>query len=410
LMGDVYKRQTNSGASWTAVNNGLTSNKVWSLAVSDSNIFVGTATGGVFRLTVNDTNWTAVNTGITNSSVYSLVVSGSNIFAGTGGGVFLSTNSGTSWTAVNTGLTNTLITALAVSDANLFAGTAGGGIFLSTNNGTSWTAVNTGITSNYVYAFAVSDRNVFAGTSTKGIFLSTNNGTNWTDVNQGLTVINVRSLTVLGTNLFAGTYSGGVWRRSLYEMIPVELTSFTANVNGIDVILNWTTATETNNQGFEIERQVDNRQYSAASWEKIGYVAGFGTTTETKSYSYTDDNISAGKYVYRLKQIDYDGTFEYSNEIEVEIGLTPSEFALEQNYPNPFNPNTVIKYSILEEGFVTLEVYNLLGEKVASLVNEMQEAGRYDINFDASNLSSGIYVYSLRSGKFTSVKKMLLLR
>jgi hypothetical protein len=114
-------------------------------------------------------------------------------------------------------------------------------------------------------------------------------------------------------------------------------------------------------------------------------------------------------YSYRLKQIDFNGTYEYSDEVAVEV-TAPLEYTLEQNYPNPFNPSTVIKYTIPENGFVTLDVYNLLGEKVGSLVNGVQEAGRYEINFDASNLASGIYVYSLKSGSFTSVKKMLLMK
>ncbi|UCH64705.1 MAG: T9SS type A sorting domain-containing protein, partial [Ignavibacterium sp.] len=114
-------------------------------------------------------------------------------------------------------------------------------------------------------------------------------------------------------------------------------------------------------------------------------------------------------YIYRLKQIDFNGVFDYSDEVIVEVTI-PLEFALEQNFPNPFNPSTVIKYSIPHDGFVTLDVFNLLGEKVASLVNGIQKAGRYEINFDASNLASGIYVYNLKSGNFSSVRKMLLMR
>ena len=156
--------------------------------------------------------------------------------------------------------------------------------------------------------------------------------------------------------------------------------------------------------GFEVQRITTNSNY-----EKIGYVAGFGTTTDPKEYRFTDTDVSAGTYTYRLKQIDFDGSYEYSPEVSVEV-TPPIEYSLEQNYPNPFNPSTVIKYSIPENGFVTLDVYNLLGEKVASLVNGVQEAGRYEINFDASNLGSGIYLYSLKSGSFNLDKKMLLMK
>lgn len=188
------------------------------------------------------------------------------------------------------------------------------------------------------------------------------------------------------------------------NVVPVELTSFSANDNNGQVILNWTTATELNNQMFEIERRSESSQYLT-----IGYVDGHGTTTEQQNYNFVDNSEISGTYFYRLKQIDFGGRHEYSEEIHVDV-TGPLAFELGQNYPNPFNPGTVIKYSIPENGFVTLDVYNLLGEKVASLVNKVQEAGRYQINFDASNLASGIYVYNLKSGSFNSVKKMLLMK
>jgi hypothetical protein len=186
--------------------------------------------------------------------------------------------------------------------------------------------------------------------------------------------------------------------------IPVELTAFTAVVLNDDVELNWNTATETNNMGFEIQRRTGDGEF-----EKVGFVPGHGTTTEIQSYSYADLKVASGNYTYRLKQMDYDGSFEYSSEVAVDVTV-PLEFVLEQNYPNPFNPSTVIKYSIPENGFVTLDVYNLLGEKVASLVNGVHEAGRYEVNFDASSLASGVYVYTISAGSFNLVKKMLLMK
>jgi hypothetical protein len=195
-------------------------------------------------------------------------------------------------------------------------------------------------------------------------------------------------------------------RGNIYDIIPVEMTNFTANVSGSDVYLNWGTVTETNNQGFEILRfaQNDNNR-----WEKIGYVPGFGTTTEPKSYSFIDENISEGKYSYRLKQIDYDGSFEYSEIVEVSISL-PGKFSLEQNYPNPFNPATSIQFAIGSRQFVSLKVFDVLGNEVTTLVSEEKPAGRYEITFDARNLASGIYYYKLISGKYAETKKMILLR
>lgn len=187
--------------------------------------------------------------------------------------------------------------------------------------------------------------------------------------------------------------------------IPVELTSFAANVNNEgDVILNWTTATELNNQMFEIERRSEEGQYIM-----IGYVNGHGTTTEPQEYTYIDNTVETGTFFYRLKQIDFDGRYEYSDEIEVEV-LGPLTFGLDQNYPNPFNPSTNIKYSVPETGSVKLSIYNALGEEVAVLVNGIVQAGFYEVTFDASNLPSGAYYYRLQSDNLNQVKKMLLLK
>jgi hypothetical protein len=187
-------------------------------------------------------------------------------------------------------------------------------------------------------------------------------------------------------------------------VVPVELTSFTASDNNNVVVLNWITATETNNQGFEVQRKVKDSEF-----EKIGYIPGFGTTTETKSYSFTDSKISAGIYAYRLKQIDFDGSFEYSNEVEIEVS-TPLVFSLEQNYPNPFNPSTTIEFTLPQKEFVSLIIYDVLGNEVATLVNEEKASGSYEVSFNASELVSGIYIYSLRAGNFTQTKKMILLK
>jgi hypothetical protein len=186
--------------------------------------------------------------------------------------------------------------------------------------------------------------------------------------------------------------------------IPVELASFSANVSGRNVMLNWITATELNNSGFEIERSADNLM-----WNKIGSVSGKGTTTEKSYYSFEDNNPVNGKSYYRLKQMDYDGSFEYSNTVEVDVNI-PIKFSLEQNYPNPFNPTTSIKYTINSKQNVQLSVYNVLGKEIALLVNEEKPAGNYEVNFDASNLSSGVYFYELRAGDFVDMKKMILIK
>jgi len=149
---------------------------------------------------------------------------------------------------------------------------------------------------------------------------------------------------------------------------------------------------------------------SQTDWNVIGFVPGFGTSTELKSYSFVDKNLLAGTYQYRLKQIDFDGSFEYSNNIEVEIN-SPSTFSLEQNYPNPFNPSTIISWLLPVGGLVQLKIFNSLGEEIETLVDEFQEAGTHSkLYIVNSTLSSGVYYYQLRTGEYSSVKKLILMR
>ena len=193
-----------------------------------------------------------------------------------------------------------------------------------------------------------------------------------------------------------------------FGIIPVELSSFTATVDQNNVELNWLTATETNNQGFEIERN------SGSGFEKIGYIPGFGTTTEEHSYSFTDVVKSSGNYSYRLKQIDFNGTFEYSKTVEVEAVL-PNVYSLAQNYPNPFNPTTKITFSLAADSKVSLKVFDVLGQEVASLINQEMTAGVYNVDFNAAGFTSGVYFYRIEAtgvnnAKFIDVKKMILMK
>ena len=216
--------------------------------------------------------------------------------------------------------------------------------------------------------------------------------------------------------LLVGTGTGLYGQETQNGSLPVELTSFTANVNGSKVLLKWNTATELNNYGFEIERTVGSKQSAVGGgqsavvyWEKIGFVTGSGNSNSSKDYSFSDDNNATGKYLYRLKQIDNDGSYKYSPEVEVEIG-TPTQFSLSQNYPNPFNPSTSINYQLPVSGNVTLKVFDVLGKEVAVLVNERKEAGTYVVEFSVTNLASGTYFYRLRAGGFVQIKKMTILK
>jgi subtilisin family serine protease len=195
---------------------------------------------------------------------------------------------------------------------------------------------------------------------------------------------------------------------SLQE-IPVELSALRASTDKNNVVINWTTATETNNSGFFVER----RSESNSDWTQAGFIEGKGTTTQTNSYSFVDKGLTLGTYSYRLKQVDLDGTFEYSSEIEVDVAA-PQEYTLYQNYPNPFNPSTTIEYTLPEKANVTISIYTSLGELVKTLVNESVEAGYQKATFNASNLPSGTYIYQIRATSegrtFVDSKKMMLIK
>ena len=212
-----------------------------------------------------------------------------------------------------------------------------------------------------------------------------------------------------------GVTSFSDWSLGDQSALPVELSSFSASTIGSNVKLSWQTATEVNNYGFEVERYALSAERQA--WEKIGFVNGNGNSNSPKSYTYEDKNITVGKYSYRLKQIDNDGQFEYSKTIEIDLGV-PMKFELSQNYPNPFNPTTTIRFNLPEASLnpsqggtlVKLTVYNILGQQVAVLVNDILESGVHTINFDASELNSGMYIYKLEAGSFTQTRKMTLVK
>lgn len=189
------------------------------------------------------------------------------------------------------------------------------------------------------------------------------------------------------------------------SLLPVELISFSSYVNQANVTLSWSTSFENNNAGFDIERKT-----SVESWSKIGSVQGKGNVNSISTYLYEDRNLQSGKYNYRLKQIDFNGNFNYYELTnEVIIGI-PAQYSLSQNYPNPFNPSTTINYEIPNSNFVSLKIYNIMGREVAILINQFQQPGFYNINFNASKLPGGIYFYKIQAGNFSAVKKLLLLK
>jgi hypothetical protein len=208
--------------------------------------------------------------------------------------------------------------------------------------------------------------------------------------------------------------------------LPVELTSFTAASTSIEtgksvVVLKWETATEVNNYGFEILRSAQNDSHSESDsedeeskWTKLSFMEGAGNSNSPKEYSFVDEYVQNGKYSYKLKQIDIDGNFEYSDEIEIEINVLPTEFALYQNYPNPFNPTTTITFGLPESGEVRLEILDILGQRIEVLFNEQMPAGYKTVVYNGANLSSGVYFYWLvvkgNTKDFSSIKKFMLMK
>ena len=187
--------------------------------------------------------------------------------------------------------------------------------------------------------------------------------------------------------------------------VPVEMTSFTATAQQANALLAWSTATEVNNFGFNIER----RAIASSAWAKVGFVAGNGTSNATHNYTYADNNLSAGTYAYRIKQIDNDGTFKYSASTEVTVAGVPKELKLYGNYPNPFNPSTKVQFTVPENGNARLSVYNILGQEVATLFSGAAEAGNlYTANFNASRMASGLYFSVLEFGSQRITHKMLM--
>ncbi|MCH7963381.1 MAG: T9SS type A sorting domain-containing protein [Bacteroidetes bacterium] len=236
-----------------------------------------------------------------------------------------------------------------------------------------------------------------------GFELITNDGgTDWDNVTSTKQNFNP-DVVILASNTVSGTWTGVIG--SNITPTPVELVYFAGNLNGNNVELRWRTETEINNYGFDIERTKDN-----SDWLTIGFIEGHGNSNSPKQYNFSDDDINqSGTYYYRLKQIDNDGTYEYSDVISVEVGV-PNNFYLSQNYPNPFNPETRIDFTLPEKQLVSLRIYNTLGEIVEELVNEEREAGSYSVIFNASRLPSGVYIYRLQTSSFAANKKMTLLK
>jgi photosystem II stability/assembly factor-like uncharacterized protein len=332
---------------------------------------------------------------------------------GENGIIMKTTNGGTNW------LQQTVISSFHLFDVYFASSTNGwvigeylgvphyGAIFKTTDGGVNWSETSLGVDeslggiyfTDMMHGWAVGGSPSIGGT----IYYTSDGGANWIQQNIPSVEFLYKVFFVDETHGWASGHLGTIIATE--STVPVEFTSFSAIADQYNVTLSWSTSTETNNSGFEILRsaQTDN-------WEKIGFVEGQGTSTQENNYSFVDENLGVGNFSYKLVQIDFDGTRTESDVVKVEINSLPAEYDLSQNYPNPFNPSTTIKYTIPSGEFVNLRVFNSIGEEVKTLVNEYKTEGTHEVKFDAADLSSGIYFYKIDAGKFSSIKKMILLK
>ncbi len=451
----IYE-STDGGVSWATRNNGLNSPEalaVYQVLEHNSMMYAAT-TNGIYRSSDSGANWVKKSSGITigPGAIYEFTQSifeyNDILFTGAWNGIYFSTDEGENWSLTNisgeailaTNITEHNDILFAAREVNnspigyrskdggmnwepitglsfyntitfysepskLWAGTIAG-IWLSTDDGINWEDRSNGLTPD-PYGSSIIRVNGVLLTALKfggsGVYRSYDDGINWDNISDGLPFLNLISrLIEYNGNILAAT-SEGLWQRELSQ-IPVELTSFTASAGRSSVELRWKTATEKNNSGFEVQRRRD-----AADWTELTFVPGRGTTTEPGEYFYSDNDVSKGSYSYRLKQIDYNGVYEYSRIVEVEYS-SPVQYSLDQNYPNPFNPSSTIAFSIGETSFVSIRVYNSAGREVRVLMNEQKPAGNYTLNFNANGLASGVYYYKLTAGNFNTIRKMVLIR
>ena len=389
---------TNSPAQWVQKSSSIgTSSIVYALASIGTTLFAGTAGGdGVWKSTNNGDNWT--QTTLNNQSISSFYVSGGTIYA-CGSGIFKSTNLGTSWTPLTLSQGVGPITSIG---AYLVAGTGANGLFYSSNDGATWSPSS--ITSGTSWAFTTSGANLFVGMQFSGVRLSTNQGVSWSNTSLGST--NVLSLLTNGSNIYAGTEFNGI-HVSTNNGLNWTQTSFLAF--GVNSIISQSSFlfVGASNVGAPDIGGVFISSNGGGTWQMRNQ--GFGGIYSIHSLVYHNAYMFAGTFGGGVWRRGY-------SEIIAPVGISntnnviPEKFSLEQNYPNPFNPTTRINYELPITNYVSLKVYDALGNEVETLVNEHQNAGSYSVDFNAAALPSGIYFYKLVTEKFSETKKMILVK
>jgi len=432
----------------------LTTNTNSTLVIDNSNgvsLSMNATANGVLSLTNGLLTLGSSNLTLGSSATISGSPSASNMIVATGSGelrkTFTGTGSFTFPVGDNTGTAEYSPVTLNFTSGSFSSAYAGVKLANSKHpNNTSstdyinryWTVSSSGISS-----FSCDASFVYVAADVEGtesnLYCGSWGGSSWTLLN----AVNTGTKTLSGTVSSFSDFTGGET-----SALPVQLTSFSATANRLDAVLRWATATEVSNYGFEIERRLASTSLSLTStslsptstslsltstplsptstslsltstplslaigsWMRIGFVEGAGTSNAPRDYSFTDKNVPPGRYAYRIKQIDHDGTFEYFGDAEVEIGLAPKKFTLSEGYPNPFNSTTTIEFTLPEDGRAILSVYNMLGQQVATLFDGETFAGRImQAKFDASRFPSGIYFSRLEFGGKALTRKIVLMR
>jgi photosystem II stability/assembly factor-like uncharacterized protein len=431
--------RSDGGKDWIECSSGLANKNVLGMTSTsipgepgERSVFTATY-GGLFRSTNLGINWTTMNTGSTTAIINAVVAdppddnaSIRRIFVGThGSGAYRSTDNGAVWTAINSGLTNKYVRSFAIAGDLLYAGTMGG-VFRSTNSGITWTPMNAGWSNPIVYCLVVlpgfrggTADALFAGTQV-GVFVSMDDAAHWTPLGEAPFNPQISSLAYDDTYLYAGSMGGGVFRYPLTDVpLPVQISRFSARQQACGpVALEWSTTSEVNNYGFQVERDSASRQ-PVFQPVRGGFVPGHGTTIVAQEYAFTDSTVRAGTWTYRLKQIDLDGTIHVVEPVEVVVQHTVTNtddtegrysYQLYQNHPNPFNPTTLITYQIPAPAMVRLAVYDMLGREVALLVNGRKEPGSHSVEFNATGMASGIYLYRMHTGDFVRSKRLVFVK
>lgn len=356
----VYRSSTN-GETWNRASSGLRDTTICAVAFGDPYLFAGLFGGGVYRSTDNGDSWIPKSTGIsTGSTIYSFTVNGTSLYAGgVMGDVFRSTDSAENWSLVGSGLpVFSYVSALVAVDTNLFAGTSADGVYRFTSN-TGWMKMSTGLpTFCAVYALLTVGDHLFAGTY-QGIFRSSDRATTWDSASAGLMDVRVYCLAASGMNIFAGTYSEGVF-------LSTDL---------------------------------------GESWSWVG--SGLSTYEHVFSLAVFGTNLFVGTNDSVVWRRPLSEMITGVNDLPKP---SPTTFSLHQNYPNPFNPVTVVRYSLIVNGYTTLKVYDVLGREVATLVNEVKRPGEHIVRWDASDYPSGVYFCRLQASGASQTRKLLLLR